>query len=205
MPAIKLNFINQSNDTNNSQIVIFQKTNSAGDIPAIAWTVIKNCGRDFTHPFEYPMSYQITATDSFGNTSPKLAANNGDQFSFVLEPSGHALHLLQEAGNPEAVTVANNLAEGAINAGIYKDGRLLAAIDRILPEEKASFSFTPTIWIGAVSQLEEGAVIDTAIAQQIDTEISLLGIQSADIIMRGGGSGPDAKPFTFNLENINYA
>ena len=47
MPStIQLNLINNSNDTNNSQIVIFQKNvaTSFNEI-AVAWQVIQDCGQ----------------------------------------------------------------------------------------------------------------------------------------------------------------
>ncbi len=45
--------------------------------------------------------------------------------------------------------------------------------------------------------------MNSAIVSEINTELSLLGIASADIIMTGGGAaGQGAQPFVFNLENI---
>jgi hypothetical protein len=67
------------------------------------------------------------------------------------------------------------------------------------------FTFKPTIWIGVASQVEPGDVIDSAILSEINTEISLLGIVSADIVMTGGGTGPNATPFAFTLQNIVMA
>jgi hypothetical protein len=40
---------------------------------------------------------------------------------------------------------------------------------------------------------------------QINTEISLLGISSADIVMTGGGPGSSSTPFTFSLQNVQMA
>ena len=37
------------------------------------------------------------------------------------------------------------------------------------------------------------------------TEVNLVGIASADIVLTGGGSGETAKPFVFALENVVYA
>ena len=39
----------------------------------------------------------------------------------------------------------------------------------------------------------------------VNSEIGLLGVQSADIVMTGGGVGPNATPFKFSLENVVYA
>jgi hypothetical protein len=58
------------------------------------------------------------------------------------------------------------------------------------------------LFIGVVSQVEEGEVMNSAILSDINTELSLLGIQSADIVMTGGGAGPQATPFEFTLENV---
>jgi hypothetical protein len=60
MSSIKLNFINQSADTNNSSIVIFQQNvaEDFGEI-AIAGRVIENCGRLDNHPFTYPLDFMV--------------------------------------------------------------------------------------------------------------------------------------------------
>jgi hypothetical protein len=42
----------------------------------------------------------------------------------------------------------------------------------------------------------------SAVVSNINTELSLLGIKSADIVMTGGGPGASATPFAFSLENV---
>ncbi len=204
---IKLNFINQSNDQNNSEIVIFQQ-NVATDFDeiAIAWQVIKNCGHGDNHPFKYPMNFSVSAGDSWGNFTPHNEAEYGQQWEMVKDASGDILKLSAQPGtDPKAVTIANNLEKGAISANVYKDGKLLAMRSGIAPQQKAMFSFKPTLWIGVVSQVEEGQVLNSAIISNINTELSLLGVASADIVMKGGGTGATASPFTFELENVEYA
>ncbi|MBX3655305.1 MAG: hypothetical protein KF686_14070 [Ramlibacter sp.] len=203
---VKLNFINHSNDANHSSVVIFQK-NVVTDFDelAVAWVVIQNCGQGDNHPFTYPMSMAVGASDSYGNFTPHLDAQFGQAFHMVLNPSGDSLEFAGPATSMREVQVANHLARGAINVGIYKAGKLLATKNSIAPQQKAAFSFKPTIWIGAVSQVEEGEVMNSAILSDINTEISLLGIASADIVMTGGGVGPQAQPFSFNLENVVMA
>jgi hypothetical protein len=73
----------------------------------------------------------------------------------------------------------------------------------IAPGQKAVFEFQPKIYIGVVSQVQEGDAMNSAIISQINTQISLFGITSADIVMRGGGPGPSSTPFYFSLENVN--
>ncbi|WP_143305946.1 hypothetical protein [Chitinophaga vietnamensis] len=206
MADIKLNFVNRSNDRNNSSIVIFQK-NVATDFNevAVAWRVIKNCGQTWNHPFTYPMTMTVSASDSWGNYSPQQKAINGQQFLVVQDNSGDILRRGSFAASPNEVEVLNTLEVGAIDANIYKDGRLLATKTSIAPGQKAVFEFKPTIWIGVVSQVEEGEIMNAAILSQVNTELSLFGLVSADIVMTGGGPGPDATGFQFTLQNQQYA
>jgi len=202
---IKLNFINRSNDTNNSTVVIFQQ-NVAEDFGelAVAWKVIENCGRLDNHPFVYPMNFQVSASDSYGNYTPQLTAYDGQAFDMIKSNSGDILQLSTvPATSPYEVEVRNQLVLGAINANCYRDGKLVASKTGLAPGQKAVFEFQPRIYIGVVSQIEEGDVMNSAIISQINTEINLFGITSADIVMTGGGPGVSSTAFNFTLENIN--
>ena len=66
MNGIKLNFINQSNDVNNSSVVVFQK-NEALEFgnETVAWTVIQNCGQGENHPFLFSMDQMVSSGDSY--------------------------------------------------------------------------------------------------------------------------------------------
>lgn len=203
---IKLNFVNRSNDTNNSQIVIFAKNVSTSyDELAIAWLVIQNCGQGDNHPFVYPSSMEVGASDSYGNFTPLLAAENGQLFHMTRSSSGDVLSLVGPGSNPREVQIRNDLTMGAINAAVYKSGRVYAQATSVAPGQMAVFEFRPTIWIGVASEIAEGQVMDSAIMSSVNTEISLLGVTSADIVMTGGGPGESAAPFQFNLENIVMA
>jgi hypothetical protein len=202
---IKLNFINNSNDANNSQIVIFQKNVATTSEEAVAWRVIQNCGPGERHPFVYPMKAAVSASDSYGNYSPLLDAQPGQAFAVAFTDAGDTLRPAGSARSPAEIQVSNALPKGAISASVYKDGAAIATRTSIAPGQAAAFAFRPTLWIGAVSQVEQGQVMDSAIAQSANTEISLLGIASADIVMTGGGSGPEAKPFQFTLQNVIMA
>lgn len=202
---IKLNFINQSNDTNNSSIVIFQQNvaESFGEI-AVAWRVIENCGRLDNHPFTYPMQFQVSAKDSYGNYTPQLTAVEGQAYELAKDTSGDVLSIASTpASSAFEVEVRNSLMQGAMDACIFRDGKLLAKKTNIAPGQKAVFQFQPRIYIGVVSQITESQIMNSAILKTINTELNLFGILSADIIMTGGGPGPGSSPFEFNLANIN--
>jgi len=197
---IKLNFINESNDMNNSNVVIYQK-NVASDFDdiAVAWKVIKNCGRGWQHPFSYPLAVDITASDAYGNLSFKSRADEGQKWQMTDSASGIVLELIGTAVSTDQIELQNSLAQGSVNANVYRDGKLVATKTDLVPMQKAIFQFRPTLYIGVVSQVMEGQIMNSAIVSDIDTEISLEGITEADIIMTGGGIGQAEKPFQFHL------
>ncbi|CAM1360285.1 Aromatic ring-opening dioxygenase LigA [Tenacibaculum sediminilitoris] len=197
---IKLNFINKSNDVNNSSVVIFQKNIADNfDKPTTAWKVIHKPKSMDNHPIDYTTNFQIATSDSHGNNTPKLTAHNGSAFEVVENTTGDVLqNSSTPAMNLEEIEVRNNLTRGAINANCYRNGKLLASKINVSPGQKAVFKFNPSIYIGTASEIEEGEFLNSAIISQINTEINLLGINSADIVMTGGGS----EPFKFSLENV---
>ncbi|PKQ60290.1 hypothetical protein BZG02_20030 [Labilibaculum filiforme] len=204
---IKLNFINESNDQNNSQVVFFQK-NIATDYDelAVAWKVIENCATGWQHPFTYPMTMKISAADSWGNEIIEpIVASNGQLFHVFSDPSGDQLTYQGPGASRNEVQLRNDLTNGSIDAKIYKNGKLLAVKTGVSPDQKAVFQFKPTLWVGVVSQIEEGQVMNSAIISDVNTELGLLGVASADIVMSGGGVGKNATKFQFTLENIVYA
>ena len=203
---VALNYVNRSKGTNNPDIVVFAKNAATGfDEVAVAWLVIRNCGQGDNHPFTYPMAMTIGASDSYGNYTRQLAAQNGQLFLMVSSPLSDALTYGGAASSNSQVELRNDLAKGAIDARIFKDGRLFALKSSVAPKQKAVFQFKPTIWIGVASQVEQGSVVNSAIVSSVNTEISLLGIASADIVMTGGGQGAGSTPFVFALENVVMA
>ncbi|NOQ27164.1 MAG: hypothetical protein GQ564_17525 [Bacteroidales bacterium] len=203
---IKLNFINNSNDQNNSEIVFFQK-NVASDFndTIVAWKVVKNCATGWHHNFNFTDEMAISATDSWGNeiVSP-IPACNGQSFYVFKDSSGDQLAYNGQEANKDEVELKNDLTTGSISANIYKGGKLLATKTGVSPGQKAAFQFKPSLWVAVVSQVQEGEIMNSAIISDINTELSLLGLESADIVMTGGGIGPNASKLEFALENIKY-
>jgi hypothetical protein len=201
---IQLNFINQSTDTNNSQVVIFQKNVSTSfNQLAIAWKVLPISSLGSSNPVTVPMTTLAAgASDSWGNYSLMQPAQHGQMFAAVHTATGIDLRPAATPAGTSEITVTNGMAQGSINASIYRDNRLLAIQTGIPPQQKAVFAFHPTIWVGLAPGIVEGQVMDSAVQSTINTELSLLGIASADIVMTGGGPGPAAAPFKFSLQNV---
>lgn len=209
MSDVKLTFINESNDQNNSSVVFFQKN----DLPnyediAIAWKVINNCATGWKHKFVFPTSASVSASDAWGNEIiDPLSANLGDSYSVFKGSSGDemAYNASKSRTTPaKEIQIHNDLEEGSIDAQIYKADKLLASKTGVSPGQKAAFQLNQYLWVGVVSQLEEGETINSAIVSSITTKLGLSGIQSADVVMTGGGTGVNALPFNFELRNILY-
>ena len=185
------------------EILIFQKNVALGFSEiAIAWKVIQNLGRGDHHPFTYSYDLEVNANDSWGNYTPNFPASPSEAYQMVFSTTtGPTLQPYPPgAANSKDIDVRNELETGAIGANIYRSDRLLAASFSVAPGQKAAFAFKPTIFIGVASaDIVEGAVINSAVVSKINTELSLQGLKSADIIMKGGGPG---KPFTFSLQNV---
>jgi hypothetical protein len=199
---IKLNFINQSNDSENVDVVVFQKNEVPEYGQVVAWEVIENCGRGDNHPFTYPSTIKVSANDSYGNYTPQMAAEPGDTYAVVQSLSGDQLVKILDSSNPKNVVMKNQLPTGSVTANIYRGGKRLAIQTNIAPEQMAAFKFKPTIYIGVVPQVTQGEVMDPAIVSQMNTSFSLLGMSSADIVMTGGGTGSDAQPYSFSLQYV---
>ena len=199
---IEITFKNQSSDVNNSQVVIFQKNVAIPDADPVAWHVIQHCDPGESHSLTVPADLTVRASDGYGNLSTPLAARPGHAFAVSEAEGGDTLRPAGLGGSAHAVEVSNALLAKAIDAHVYRGGRLLATHAAIPPEGKAAFQFKPAIWIGATSQAEEGMVMPRALTADMTTHFSLDGIASADIVMNGGGAGPEAQPFVFTLENV---
>ncbi|MCB9761844.1 MAG: hypothetical protein H6739_18585 [Alphaproteobacteria bacterium] len=203
LSQINLRLVNQSADANNSSYVIFQKNEAVdfGEL-AVAWRVVQNLGIGDYHPFTYSLQFDVSAKDAWGNFTPSMPAIDGQAYALSRSKSGDTLAPDGTAVNPYEVEVRNKLPQGSIDACIFRDGKLLATKTGLSPAQKAVFRFKPKIYIGAVSQIAEGAIIDSAILQSVNTELDLFGVSSADIVITGGGTGPNATAFQFQLANV---
>ncbi|MGK4568065.1 hypothetical protein [Flavobacterium sp. 3HN19-14] len=123
-------------------------------------------------------------------------------FEMVHSPTGVVLQQADHPSTELTLEVANHLQKGIIGMHFYRNGRLVATRTGMPPGQKGILLLRPSIFIGVVSEMTEGEVINQAILEQIKTEISLNGIVGADIVMTGGGAGEDAVPFSFRIENV---
>ncbi|KWN07857.1 aromatic ring-opening dioxygenase LigA [Burkholderia territorii] len=204
---IKLRFVNRSNDCGNSEVVLFQRDVIPDlDAFAIAWKVIRYCGCDCFHPFDYSTDIDVALGDEHGNFSPRVTAPAGMRFVVDAQPNGRGRLVPDPADAPGGdIEVVNRLRRGAVNVNAFSAGRLIAVKHAVAPGQKAVFRFTPTLWIGVASQVQESRALHAAVMSSANTLLPLAGVAAADIVMTGGGTGTDAQPYAFALEHIVHA
>jgi len=198
---MKITFINQSNALNGSVVVICQKNiapNSDGVV--VAWRVLENLGINWKHKFAYPINFYVGAGDEWGNLCNPQLADTGQKWNVVRSSSGDVLNLdSASASSLTEVEIKNCLPIGSIDAQIYKDGKLLATKTGVSLQQKGVFEFETSIWVGVVPQMGEGDILDAAALSAVNTEISLLGIAKADLILTDGSADGTGPPFKFTL------
>jgi hypothetical protein len=201
---IRLRFVNRSNDCGNSEVVLFQRDVIPDlDTFAVAWKVIRYCGRDCFHPFVYSTDIDVALGDEHGNFSPRVAAPAGTRFAVDAHPTGRGRLVPDRAGASGGdIEVVNRMTRGAVNVNAFSAGRLIAVKEAVAPGQKAVFRFTPTLWIGVASQVQESRALHAAVLSSVNTQLPLAGIAAADVVMTGGGTGADAQPFAFALECV---
>ena len=77
----KLDFINRSDDANNSTFTIFQKSETTNvNVQSVAWKTVHNRGNDYNHPFVYSMNFEANAKNF--DAGLKAAHNLGNSGSY---------------------------------------------------------------------------------------------------------------------------
>ena len=200
MAKTKLRLINNSNDANNSQVVIFQKIiTEETEEHSIACHVVNNLRPGDSCKIEYWREYKVGCSDFQGNLTPTLKVIPGQRYCMVQDSSGNILEQNGKSCKATEIEIVNKLLRETISAIIYNwMGNMLFVKTGISPGLKATFEFKTPLYIGVLEdQIVEGQKMDSGIISSITTELSLEGIASADIVMTN--KGPSS--FDFRLEN----
>lgn len=179
MSDININFINKSSDTNNSNIVIFQKpTTPDYGLQTIAWMVIKNTGKGQHHPFPYSFDYYISA----GNTQMQLLAQHKTLYQ-VANNDGHVIMEAKpdEGDSDKGYTFTNELAFEIVSADLYNSGSLISSMEHVAPQEKITFETQPNeLCLAAVKfDINAGDALPDDFVQNGDNH-TVINVENAD-------------------------
>lgn len=193
---INLRYINRSNSAGPADIITFQK-NVATDFDenSVAWQIC-SLGLEESADVVYDKNLQLGYNDP--NVITTVNASAGNKYGL-----DNGIYYYGPSSSPNELQTLNT-NDYSIAIKIYRSEKLLFEVPAN-EDDNSAFQFRPTIWVGVVSGIEEGDVIGSEVISSVNTEISLLGIKSADIVMVGGGVGPSAVPYSFTLQNIVFA
>jgi len=153
----------------------------------IVWRDVKTKNGDCVYVnYALPFSIQATLLSAPNYSYPQITAFNGERY-YV---SGNDLVYETTTGSGSYFDVHNNTSSSML-VNLCRDGYVCASVT-IVASDTYSFAMKPTLFVGIYDDLNASVDIAT-----LNTEISLLGIQSADVVATGTVGN-----YSFNLANI---
>lgn len=207
MSVIKLNLINKSANTQNNNFIVFQK--NASDTfffneSVVAWQVIKSLSKGEHYEFLYSEDFSVGAKLSNGNIMPAIPAYYRNTYEVAFNRLGHVLQASSTPSiNPYEIEIWNNLDLNAVDAHIYRNDSLLAIKNNIQPSTRANFKFLPKLYIGVVSNINQGDILSPSVHVQLQTELNIGDLTKADIIITDDKYSR-ASPIKFTLINRTH-
>ena len=198
IPGIRLRVINNSSN-NDLNVIIFQKNEVADfETSAIAWTVLSNLdiNKNKTVIFGSELRMGYKKIDTLSET---IVCTPGQQ---IIANEDFTMGYNGPSNNVNEIEIISNVFTlAAITGRLYRSNRLLMQSNLLDNGSIGYFRTRPTLWIGVVAGINQGDIIGGEILSQVNTELGLLGIASADIVITGG-SGDN--PYNFTLQNIVF-
>lgn len=200
-PVAQFRIVNQTVTPEPISVIVFGKNAAAPEAIPVAWRVISNTTPGTAVPFDYPALNEVCASDSFGNTTALVIAQDGDAFNITAPDSGLQLQSSGNGVSPAEITVSNAAAR-PMNVMFCKDNKKLFQQTGLPAGQAAVFVNENKLYLAiAAGNVQEGDIVDATLLAHV-TEIGLWGLRTADFVLYGGGSGTAAKPYMFNVENI---
>ena len=197
---IKILYVNKSDDRDNPTILVFMKpTDSDFSAYSTAWQVIKNIGYNSWHKFTYTIDTSVVATWDNGKSGTfPLETSIGKSYALKNTSGGFSLVANGDSSEENEFDVINKVStpEG-ISVVAFKDDSPIATKGQVARNQKAEFVLHPRLYFGVTSEYEVGDVIDSAVMSEDFTEISLEGLSSATVLLKGNA----ANGYTFELSH----
>ncbi len=202
MKSVKLKIINKSKSKEIPNIIIFQKFSQK----AFAWQVIKHLDVENYHPFLYNFQLEIFTGDAWGNFTFPQVAQKGEIFEMRTTPTGRNIltKSSQEASNNLVIELKNLLRQGSISANLARNQQIIDKINIVVPGQKAVFaSLNDLIYFGVnpSKNLEEGDPLSLSFITDHTQSFDMAGLDSASIILTGGGEGTEAEAYKFTIKD----
>jgi hypothetical protein len=187
---IQLVFINESDATEQTKVVLFQKNNAPENNAQqpVAWRVIPVQTRGSKQKIHVSKRLSVAAKDASGNTCEQHLTEYEQVWDVINTRTRDWMILNNVKGSPNQIGIRNSLPRVVITAQIYKDGRLLAEQQNVNSGQTAIFHFEHTIWMALTTEpILEGDRIPSEASLKFVTELPLEGFSKADLILTNTG------------------
>lgn len=196
---IDLTYVNRACGDAIPEVLVMQKDDACPGLHnAIAWKVIRRCAPGHWHPLSYAPVAEICLGDEFGNYTERQAAAAGARFAAQPLLRGRELARRASDASRDDIVLHNALTVGAVDACLYRNGRLLARRCALAPGQSAAFRVRPVLWWGACSEARQGQRLGDALCDTPLTALPLYGLVRATIALHGGGG----QPYEFVFEDV---
>ena len=198
---IGITLINEASVDETPDIVLYQKNIGPNQVTnTIAWRVVEHLATGNQHSFEIDTDYQLGAVGTDGKQIAPVDAKPGQIWNVEKTASGEQLVLNEDPpSGAKYYTIQNLNSKGSIIGEIYNNGLLIAKTNILDPEQNGTFEFDGNYSIGAIEVIKEGEVLNAAALSETQRIFNFTGIVTANIIMTGGGIGPNAMPYKFTM------
>jgi len=192
---IKLSFHNESELTETPKVVLFQKYRvGSTQMEPVAWRVFENIGQGDYHPFQFEELPEMVVKSSKG-TGINILSDLSYSQSYVAKPGIDGDRVTSSAFT---FPLINQFHRERIHVEMSKGGNVLIAPVRIASGDSAILQFDQTLWVGLTERAKEGEIMKEEALFYTHTGLSMAGVQTAEIVMAGGG----ANPLSFSLRNV---
>lgn len=195
----QLSYVNASFEVPMPDVFLFQRNRLSKRAPLV-WKLIRRCSYGWRH--EVPWSEELTLALCYGdgNWAPARVAKPGTSYLVWAKPGGGVEVRELPRQSVESITVLNSGHRGRLEAFLCRGGRPLAW-EPLAPGQSAAFAFDPVLVFGTGLGIEEGRTVRQT-PSDVFGSINLQGVAQADVLVTGGGFGPDAGPLTFRLNHV---
>ncbi|WP_068475034.1 hypothetical protein [Saccharicrinis aurantiacus] len=200
---IKITYTNKSMNKDLPTVFVFTKN----EIPTfdvlkegVAWRTIPDIGRGSSSSFVFPIITEVGATWKGGmNKTQVLSSDIGKRYTVSKNDTGIVLAQNGNASDTKSIDINNdaNIPDG-VSASLYKDGKLMMTKNIVGYGQKATFVLKPKLYWGIASEIQEGALLNSAVLNTDHFfEQDLEGVTEVNISLNGNAEDG----YSFKIDN----
>ncbi len=178
--SVKITYVNESANQDLPKVFLFLKN----EIPTfdalrdgVAWRVIEDVGYRSSCEFVYPIETSVCASWNHNTCRTALLDSSiGKRYIVDEDDTGITILSSGDAGDTRSIDIVNNVhVSDGISADLYKDGKLMMRKNIVAYGQKATFVLHPKLYVGLASEIQEGALLSSAVLnsdhfQELDLE-----------------------------------